>query len=214
MLTGIKQSEGDVLFHTCVKCNHLNHISHVRLSNRISSRIKSSSQKFESPHVILTHSISWSILGPYSYSFFSATPLGADYSPPVYKLYRRGIMSLGIRPILRPVVWSDVDSNGKLKRPDPCVSSDDDADAGCSSSRKKMKAPAHATIYHPPPLSPSEQVWSKRCEFLLQKGYQLRPRYQPHWNATLLGNGTRSITAEDHIMQIVCVFHSCIYSCW
>jgi hypothetical protein len=57
-------------------------------------------------------------------------------------------------------------------------------------------------------LSPSEKVWSKRCEFLFQKGYQLRPRYQPKWNATFRGNGTHPTSAEDHIMQIVSVCHS------
>ena len=155
--------------------------------------------------------ISWSILGPYSYSTSLQPPTLCGFRLPVYhKLYRRGIMSLGIRPILRPVVWSDVDSNGKLKRRDHSVSSDDDAEADHSFSRKKMKAPVHTSLYRPPPLSPSETVWSKRCEFLFQRGYQLRPRYQPQWNASLLGKGMHSITAEDHIMQIVCVFHSCI----
>jgi hypothetical protein len=60
-------------------------------------------------------------------------------------------------------------------------------------------------------LSPSEKVWSKRCEFLFQKGYQLRPRYQPKWNATFRGNGTHPTSAEDHIMQIVSVCHSSFY---
>lgn len=158
--TGIHHLEGDVLIHTCVKCNHLNHIPHVRL----------------------------------------------EY----HKIYRRTSMSFGIQPVLRPVIWSDVDNNGKLKRREPSVSSDDDAGADYSLTRKKMKAPLYPRMYYPPPLTPSEMVWSKRCESFFQKGYQLRPRYQQQRNAGRLGNGMHPITAEDHIMQIVCPIYSFI----
>jgi len=113
-------------------------------------------------------------------------------------------MSL-IRPILRPVVWSEVDSNGRLKRREPSVSSDDDQDDYYTVSRKKTRMTLHTSMYYPPPLTPSERLWRERCGFLFQRGYQLRPRYQPHWTPTPLG-GRGHTTAEDHIMQIVCPF--------
>jgi len=117
------------------------------------------------------------------------------------KLYE--VMSLGTRTTLRPVIWSDVDSNGRLKRREPSISSDDN-DGDChSSSRKKTRTSSHNAVYYPPRLSPSEILWRDRYNFLSQRGYQLRPRYQPNWTPTMLGSSHHT-TGEDHIMQIVC----------
>ncbi|KAF8166987.1 hypothetical protein BJ912DRAFT_797366, partial [Pholiota molesta] len=58
-------------------------------------------------------------------------------------------------------------------------------------------------VYYPPSLSPSEKLWRDRYGFLNQKGYQLRPRYQPGWSPTRYGNGRHHHSGEDYIMQIL-----------
>ncbi|KAF9534658.1 hypothetical protein CPB83DRAFT_802734 [Crepidotus variabilis] len=111
-------------------------------------------------------------------------------------------MSLTIRPTLRPVVWSNIDSHGKMKRREPSTSSDEE-DYYDSPSRKRRKPLTQPMVYYPPQLTPSEKLWRDRCAFLYQRGYQLRPRYQPHWSPAVMGNGRHHHSGEDHIMQIV-----------
>lgn len=114
-------------------------------------------------------------------------------------------MSLEVRTILRPVVWSEVDSNGRSKRREPSVSSDDNEGDYHSFSRKKTRTSSRNPVYYPPRLSPSEISWRDQYNFLCQRGYQLRPRYQPHWTPTMFGSERLHSTGEDHIMQIVCL---------
>lgn len=136
-------------------------------------------------------------------------------------------MSLAIRTVLRPVVWSDVDSRGHtLRRPrspscDPPSSAPAPPgapgqqqqqqqyppDATGYPPRKKLKQyGSTSALYYPPALSPSEKLWRDRYTYLLQRGYQLRPRYSPNWTPTAFGNGRHHHSGEDHIMQIVSVF--------
>ena len=69
---------------------------------------------------------------------------------------------------------------------------------------KRKKYFGVPAVYYPPDLNPSELLWRDRYTSLYQRGYQLRPRYQPTWTPTRLGNGRHHHSGEDHIMQIVC----------
>ncbi|KAF8958502.1 kinase-like domain-containing protein [Flammula alnicola] len=115
-------------------------------------------------------------------------------------------MSTAFRPILRPVVWSEVDANGRTNRrarsPDADTSNYDHESLE-SPPRKKKKSLGLPAVYYPPALSPSEKVWRDRYGYLYQRGYQIRPRYQPNWTPTCFGNGRHHHSGEDHIMQIV-----------
>ncbi|KDR84181.1 hypothetical protein GALMADRAFT_56099 [Galerina marginata CBS 339.88] len=108
--------------------------------------------------------------------------------------------------MLRPVVWSDVDSRGHTLRrersPEPGPSDQYEGDDD-SPARKKKKAFGLPAVYYPPHLSPSEKVWRDRYGYLYQRGYQVRPRYQPNWTPTCFGNGRHHHSGEDHIMQIL-----------
>ena len=121
---------------------------------------------------------------------------------------------MAFRPTLRPVDWSDVDSRGRYLRRQHSPeedSGDEDVDATSpttdktpSPPRKRKKLFGAPAVYYPPTLSPSEKLWRERFNFLNHRGYILRPRYQPNWTPTLLGNGRHYHSGEDHIMQIVC----------
>ena len=119
--------------------------------------------------------------------------------------------SMAFRPTLRPVDWSDVDSRGRYLRRQR--SSDEDSgeedaispttDKTSSLPRKRKKVFGLPAVYYPPTLSPSEKLWREHYNSLNHRGYILRPRYQPNWTPTLLGNGRHYHSGEDHIMQIV-----------
>ena len=120
---------------------------------------------------------------------------------------------MAFRPILRPVDWSDVDSRGRYLRRQRSPEEDSGEEDAISPTinksplppRKKKKVFGLPAIYYPPTLSPSEKLWREHCNILHHRGYILRPRYQPNWTPTLLGNGRHYHSGEDHIMQIVCV---------
>ena len=123
---------------------------------------------------------------------------------------------MAFRPILRPVDWSDVDSRGRYLRrhrsPEEDSGEEDaisiTSDKSPSPPRKRKKVFGLPAVYYPPTLSPSEKLWREHYSFLHHRGYILRPRYQPNWTPTLLGNGRHYHSGEDHIMQIVSViFH-------
>ncbi|KAF9562452.1 hypothetical protein CPC08DRAFT_706660 [Agrocybe pediades] len=107
-----------------------------------------------------------------------------------------------IRPTLRPVDWSNVDSKGHTIRR-ARSSDDEDDDSSDHPSRKKYKAVGQAAIYYPPTLTPAELMWRQRYGFLYQRGYQLRSRYHPEWTPLISGNGRHHHSGEDHIMQIL-----------
>ena len=120
---------------------------------------------------------------------------------------------MAFRPTLRPVDWSDVDSRGRYLRrkrsleeesgeEDPQIISPTN-DKSSSPPRKRKKVFGLPAVYYPPTLSPSEKLWREHYNFLNHRGYILRPRYQPNWTPTLLGNGRHYHSGEDHIMQIV-----------
>lgn len=124
---------------------------------------------------------------------------------------------MAFRPTLRPVDWSDVDSRGRYLRRQrsPAEDSTEEetisptSDKSPSPPRKRKKAFGLPAVYYPPSLSPSEKFWREHYNFLNHRGYILRPRYQPNWSPTLLGNGRHYHSGEDHIMQIVRgMFHS------
>jgi len=117
-------------------------------------------------------------------------------------------MSLGVRTTLRPVVWSHIDAHGQNRRrerspEDEESSGDPDSSEFPPKKKKKEKALGVPALYYPPTLSPSEKLWRDRSRFLFQRGYQLRPRYDPDWTPTIRGNGRHYHSGEDHIMQIV-----------
>lgn len=116
-------------------------------------------------------------------------------------------MSLpGVRVTLSPVVWSDIDGKGRNKRQGRAADEDTPNLAlGLLelSPKRRKKALGLPAVYYPPALSPSEKVWRDRSDFLVKKGYQLRPRYQHNWTPTKYGNGRHHHSGEDHIMQIV-----------
>ena len=115
---------------------------------------------------------------------------------------------MSFRTTLRPVVWSHIDAHGKNRRRDR--SPEDEHSSGDQGpldfppkKKKKEKAIGVPALYYPPTLSPSEKLWRDRSRFLFQRGYQLRPRYDPEWTPTIRGNGRHHHSGEDHIMQIV-----------
>jgi hypothetical protein len=118
---------------------------------------------------------------------------------------------MAFRPTLRPVDWSDVDSRGRYLRRQRSPeedSGDEDAISPTthktpSPPRKRKKVFGLPAVYYPPTLSPSEKLWREHYNLLNHRGYILRPRYQPNWTPTLLGNGRHYHSGEDHIMQIV-----------
>ena len=153
----------------------------------------------------MTSSLSFSESPSYLSSFFPT-----DSSKP-----------MTFRPTLHPVDWSDVDSNGRYLRRQRSLEEDsggEDAispttDKSSSPPRKKKKVFGLPAVYYPPTLSPSEKLWRDHYNLLNHRGYILRPRYQPNWTPTLLGNGRYHHSGEDHIMQIVCeVFPHSHYS--
>lgn len=116
--------------------------------------------------------------------------------------------SMSFRTTLRPVVWSHIDAHGKNRRRDRSPEDEHSSgDQGPPDSppkkKKKEKAIGVPALYYPPTLSPSEKLWRDRSRFLFQRGYQLRPRYDPDWTPTIRGNGRHYHSGEDHIMQIV-----------
>ena len=119
---------------------------------------------------------------------------------------------MAFRPTLRPVDWSDVDSRGRYLRRQRSPEEDSGeedvvsptrSDKSPSPPRKKKKVYGLPAVYYPPTLSPSEKLWREHYTLLHKRGYILRPRYQPNWTPTLLGNGRHYHSGEDHIMQIV-----------
>ena len=116
---------------------------------------------------------------------------------------------MAFRPTLRPVDWTEVDSHGRYlrrKRSPEEDSGEEDTpttDKSPSPPRKRKKVFGRDALYYPPALSPSEKLWREHYNFLNHRGYILRPRYQPNWTPTLLGNGRHYHSGEDHIMQIV-----------
>ena len=130
---------------------------------------------------------------------------------------------MAFRPTLRPVDWSDVDSRGRYLRrqrspeedsgEDNTISPTTDKSQASPPPRKRKKVFGLAAVYYPPTLSPSEKLWREHYNFLNHRGYILRPRYQPNWTPTLLGNGRHYHSGEDHIMQIVrVILHSRLFS--
>ncbi|KAI0765735.1 kinase-like domain-containing protein [Trametes elegans] len=51
-------------------------------------------------------------------------------------------------------------------------------------------------------LSPGEQFWTDRQQYLQQRGYQLRPRYIPGWEPSWKGTNLNPTFCEDSIMLI------------
>ena len=143
----------------------------------------------------MTSSLSFSGSPSYLSSFFPT-----DSSKP-----------MAFRPTLRPVDWSDVDSRGRYLRrqrsPEEDSGEEDlispTIDKSPSPPRKRKKVFGLPAVYYPPTLSPSEKLWREHYNFLYHRGYILRPRYQPNWTPTSLGNGRHYHSGEDHIMQIV-----------
>jgi hypothetical protein len=46
-----------------------------------------------------------------------------------------------------------------------------------------------------------EELWRDRYTFLLDHGFELRPRYKPGWAPSWLGTNLDPATCEDAIMK-------------
>ncbi|KAG8897436.1 hypothetical protein FRB99_008153 [Tulasnella sp. 403] len=63
--------------------------------------------------------------------------------------------------------------------------------------------PAATTELEEGKLLPSEILWAERYDFLLAKGYRLRPRYRPGWKASWLDKpGVSLMKFEDRITNL------------
>lgn len=70
------------------------------------------------------------------------------------------------------------------------------------SFRKPVPYP-YLTVNPYDPLLSSEKEWQKRCTFLEQCGYQLRPRYRPDWVPSWQGSSKALEEYEDSIVLSV-----------
>lgn len=52
-------------------------------------------------------------------------------------------------------------------------------------------------------LSQSEMYWRDHYDFLLSRGYKLRPRYHPDWVASWTNTNTNYLLCEDSVSSIV-----------
>ncbi|KAF8978552.1 kinase-like domain-containing protein [Cyathus striatus] len=52
-------------------------------------------------------------------------------------------------------------------------------------------------------LNEGEKLWRQRYSYLLEKGYELRPRYRPDWRPSWLNSGNDPAFCEDGIAQFV-----------
>jgi hypothetical protein len=61
--------------------------------------------------------------------------------------------------------------------------------------------------FDPGRLSDTEKRWTNYQPYLLAKGYQLRPRYQPGWVPSWTIHGGNPESCEDGWPEIVCIVH-------
>lgn len=59
-------------------------------------------------------------------------------------------------------------------------------------------------LLYPPKLNEDEEIWRNRYSFFLDRGYQLRPRYEPGWIPSWIGTDLDPCYCEDAVEQIVC----------
>lgn len=64
-------------------------------------------------------------------------------------------------------------------------------------------------MFRPPPGDPSlklkshEECWRDHYDWLLSKGYELRPRYRPSWTSSWEASGHPYLLCEDHVHTYV-----------
>ncbi|KAH8103569.1 kinase-like domain-containing protein [Cristinia sonorae] len=61
---------------------------------------------------------------------------------------------------------------------------------------KPYDSPGSSAVY-----APDEVLWRQRYDYLLERGYQLRPRYDPRWKPSWLNTGKPRILCEDDVMS-------------
>jgi hypothetical protein len=89
------------------------------------------------------------------------------------------------------------------------------ADCSCSESttslhvvngREVVNSPQNVANHRPSyfaELTEDEELWRDRYTFLLDRGLQLRVRYEPGWTASWLGTNLSPTTCEDSIEKRV-----------
>jgi len=63
--------------------------------------------------------------------------------------------------------------------------------------------PNQPDSYYPPALNRFERIWHDRYHFLLQKGFELRPRYRPGWTPSWLNAKGEPLLCEDSLQHLV-----------
>lgn len=66
--------------------------------------------------------------------------------------------------------------------------------------------PIQPDSYYPPALNRFERIWHDRYHFLLQKGFELRPRYRPGWTPSWLNTKGELFLCEDSLQHLVRLF--------
>ena len=57
-------------------------------------------------------------------------------------------------------------------------------------------------------LNESERWWRDRYNFLLRRGYSLRPRFRPGWTPSWLGTNVLPFYCEDSLRNVVRLLES------
>ena len=60
-------------------------------------------------------------------------------------------------------------------------------------------------------LSKGEKYWRDHYDWLLQCGYQLRPRYRPGWVPSWKGTNKIPLSCEDGLHLKVCLTHTLVH---
>lgn len=63
--------------------------------------------------------------------------------------------------------------------------------------------PNHPESHYPSDLNDLERIWHDRYHFLLQMGFELRPRYRPGWIPSWLNAKEDSVIYEDSLEHLV-----------
>jgi hypothetical protein len=84
------------------------------------------------------------------------------------------------------------------------------ADRSCSGSTTSVHSHAVTNVADPRPsylaeLTEDEELWRDRYSFLLDRGLQLRVRYEPGWTPSWLGTNLDPTTCEDSIEKRVSI---------